>query len=89
MWIMNLVQLSGLKGISKLMSLSLETCNGKCGKIEFRTFFDKNKNKVNVMHLYDGNDTKYFFNVFANLFPEFGDFACDVDNDMFCFNHNE
>ena len=71
------------------MSLSLGTCKGDCGKIEFRTFFDKNMNKVNVMYLYDGNDTKHFFNVFVNLFPEFGDFACDVDNDMFCFNHRE
>ena len=66
---------------------SLKACNGKCGKIEFRTFLDKNHNKVSVMHIHEGEDVKYFFNVFVNLFPEYGDFACDPD--MFCFNHNE
>jgi len=71
------------------MSLSLEKCSGDCGKMEFRTFRDKNGNSVGIMHLHDGIDTKHFFNVFCSLNPEFTKYAYDPDNDMFCFNHNE
>lgn len=71
------------------MSLILGICKGDCGKMEFRTFFDKNRNTIKVLHLHDGEDAKDFFNVFCALVPEFSDFANDVDNDVFCFNHNE
>jgi len=64
-------------------------CDASCGKIEFRTFLDKNRNMVQIIYLQDGTDIYPFFTTFISLLPELELYVQDNNDDIFCFGHEK
>ena len=65
-----------------------EKCDGSCGKIDLRTFHDKNRNVIEIMWLTDGQDVKPFMDVFCLLNPSFLLYVYGHDEDLFCYGHD-